>query len=90
MNSKILSENLRKKYAKNYFDENYFIAVYSKLDEYVFSLETLQEASNFFNMPVSKVLEKLRQDSYIIYKGIPVKLYLVKKEKNIESRGKRK
>lgn len=90
MSSKILSENLRKHYAMKYFNDNYFIAVYSKSDEYIFSLETLQEASKYFNISVSKILEKLRQDSFIIYKGVPVKLYLVKKEKNIESRGKRK
>lgn len=81
MNSKILSENLRKRYAMNYFNENYFIAVYSKDDEYIFSLETLEEASAYFNICVKELLRKLRQDSFINYNGNLVKLFLCKKEK---------
>lgn len=81
MNNKILCENLRKRYAMNYFNENYFIAVYSKDDEYIFSLETLEEASIYFNICVKELLRKLRQDSFINYNGNLVKLFLVKKEK---------
>lgn len=81
MNSKILAENLRKRYAMNYFNENYFIAIYSKDDEYIFSLETLDEASEYFNIKVCELLRKLRQDSFINYNGNLVKLFLVEKEK---------
>ena len=81
MNSKILAEKLRKRYAMNYFNENYFIAIYSIDDEYIFSLDTLEETSNFFNIPVCEVLRKLRQDSFINYNGNLVKLFLVRKAK---------
>lgn len=83
MNSKILAENLRKRYAMNYLNENYFIAVYSKDDEYIFSLETLEEASEYFNICIKELLRKLRQDSFINYNGNLVKLFLCKKEKEI-------
>lgn len=86
MNSKILSENLRKRYAMNYFNENYFIAIYTEEDDYIFSLDTLEETSNFFQIPVCEVLRKLRQDSFINYNGNLVKLYLVKKEKEMAIR----
>ena len=86
MNSKILAENLRKRYAMNYFNENYFIAIYSMDDDYIFSLDTLEETSNYFKIPVCEVLRKLRQDSFINYNGNLVKLYLVKKEKEMAIR----
>jgi len=81
MNSTILSENLRKRYAMNYFNENYFIAVYSSDDEYIYSFETLEEASKYFSIPVCEILRKLRQNTFINYNSNLLKLFLVKKEK---------
>lgn len=86
MKSKILAENLRKRHAMNYFNENYFIAVYSKDDEYIFSLDTLEEVSILFDISIKEVLRKLRQDTFIKYKGNLVKLFLVKKEKEMAIR----
>lgn len=81
MNSMILSENLRKRYAMNYFNENYFIAVYSSDDEYIYSFETLEEVSKYFSIPVCEILRKLRQNTFINYNGNLLKLFLVRKEK---------
>lgn len=78
--NKILEENMRKKGVLNYLNENYFIAVYSEKDNYLFSFDTLEETSYFFKMPIKEILRKLRQNTFINDNGVFVKLYLYKKE----------
>lgn len=86
MNNRFYSEfqkhynDFRKREALKWFNDNYFVALYTKEDEYITCFENVEEISNFFNVPVCKVLERIRNDQFIVYKNNFCKLYLVKKE----------
>ena len=73
-------KDFRKRGSLKWFNDNYFVALYTKDDEYITCFENVDEVSNFFNIPIFKVLERIRNDEFIIYKNVFCKLYLVKKE----------
>ena len=54
---------------------------------YFFNIDSLP---TFFNMQLKEVLKNLRNKRNFILNGKLVKVYVYKKEKFIESRGKRK
>lgn len=73
----------------NMFDDYYF-TVYSLDDEYIFGFDDIDTFARLFNMELKYVLRNLRDKNDFILDGKLVKVYVYKKEKFIESRGKRK
>lgn len=71
------------------FDDCYF-TIYSLNDEYICGFDNIDMVSRLFNMEFKELLRKLRNRSEFILNGKLVKVYIYKKEKFIESRGKRK
>lgn len=71
------------------FDDCYF-TIYSLNDEYICGFDNIDMVSRLFNMEFKELLRKLRNRSEFILNGKLVKVYVYKKEKFIESRGKRK
>ena len=71
------------------FDDYYF-TVYSLDDEYICGFDNIDTLAKFFNIKMYELLRKLRNHSDFILDGKLVKVYVYKKEKFIESRGKRK
>ena len=71
------------------FDDYYF-TVYSLDDEYICGFDNIDTLAKFFNIEFKELLRKLRNHSDFILNGKLVKVYVYKKEKFIESRGKRK
>lgn len=71
------------------FDDYYF-TVYSLDDEYICGFDNIETLTKFFNIEFKELLRKLRNHSDFILDGKLVKVYVYKKEKFIESRGKRK
>lgn len=86
MNNRFYSEFLkhykdfRKRESLKWFNDKYFVALYTKDDEYITCFENVEEIAIFFNVPVCKVLERIRNDQCFTYKNHFCKLYLVKKE----------
>lgn len=74
-------KDLRKKKALEWFNENYFVALYDYEDNYVTQFEDVESTSHAFNIPVKKVLYLIRNDSYIVVNNHKYKMYLVRKEK---------
>lgn len=70
--------------------DNYYFAVYSLNDEYICGFDNIDMLGGFFNMQLKEVLKNLRNKRNFILNGKLVKVYVYKKEKFIESRGKRK
>lgn len=73
--------DLRSKKALEWFNENYFVALYDYNDNYITSFEDVESTGNAFNIPIKKVLYLLRTDSYIVINNHKCKMYLVRKEK---------
>ena len=71
------------------FDDYYF-TVYSLNDEYIFGVDNIDMLIELFNIEFKELLRKLRNHSDFILNGKLVKVYVYKKEKNIERIGKRK
>lgn len=71
------------------FDDYYF-TVYSLDDEYICGFDNIETLTKFFNMELKELLKNLRNKRNFILNGKLVKVYVYKKEKFIESRGKRK
>ena len=71
------------------FDDYYF-TVYSCDDEYICGFDNIDALIDLFNIKMYELLRKLRNRSEFILNGKLVKVYVYKKEKFIESRGKRK
>lgn len=71
------------------FDDYYF-TVYSLDDEYICGFDDIDTLARLFNMQLKEVLKNLRNKRNFILNGKLVKVYVYKKEKFIESRGKRK
>ena len=71
------------------FDDYYF-TVYSLDDKYICGFDNIDALPKFFNIEFKELLRKLRNHSDFILNGKLVKVYVYKKEKFIESRGKRK
>ena len=71
------------------FDDYYF-TVYSLDDEYICGFDNIDSLPTFFNIELKYVLRNLRDKNDFILNGKLVKVYVYKKEKFIESRGKRK
>lgn len=76
-------KDFRKKESLKWFNDNYFVALYTKDDEYITSFETIEDTSNYFNIEVKEILRKIRQDDFVLFKNILCKLYLVRKEKEL-------
>ncbi len=74
---------------KREFDDYYF-TVYSLDDEYICGFDNIDTLAKFFNMELFRLLDNLRNKRNFILNGKLVKVYVYKKEKFIESRGKRK
>lgn len=71
------------------FDDCYF-TIYSLNDEYICGFDNIDTLPQLFNMELKYVLRNLRDKNDFILDGKLVKVYVYKKEKFIESRGKRK
>lgn len=70
--------------------DNYYFTVYSLDDEYICGFDDIDMLPQLFNMELKYVLRNLRDKNDFILNGKLVKVYVYKKEKFIESRGKRK
>jgi len=82
-------KDLRSKKALEWFNENYFVALYDYNDNYVNHFEDVESISHAFNIPVKKVLYLVRTDNYLVIDNHKYKLCLVKKEKEIEIKRRR-
>lgn len=71
------------------FDDYYF-TIYSLDDEYICGFDDIETLTKFFNMELFRLLDNIRNKRNFILNGKLVKVYVYKKEKFIESRGKRK
>ena len=83
-----LTQNFRINSVREYFNNNYFICLYDKQDNYITSFENIEESTNFFNMRLDNFLRALRKGT-IEYNNKRCKLYIFKKDKeDILERGK--
>ena len=71
------------------FDDCYF-TIYSLNDEYICGFDDIDTLVRLFNMELFRLLDNLRNKRNFVLNGKLVKVYVYKKEKFIESRGKRK
>ena len=67
----------------SYFDD-FFVAIYDKYDNYIYSLDTIEDTAKFFDIRVKDVLRNLRDDRNFLYKNNFVKIFLIKKDKEIQ------
>ena len=70
------------------FDDYYF-TVYSFNDDYICGFDEVETLSKFLDMKLKYVLYYLKNNINFTLNGKLVKVYVYKKEKNIESKGKR-
>lgn len=82
-------KDLKSKKALEWFNENYFVALYDYNDNYVTQFDDVESIGHAFNIPVKKVLYLVRTDSYIVIDNHKYKMYLVRKDK-IEENVRRK
>ena len=68
------------------FDDYYF-TVYSLNDDFIVGFDDIETLTKFFNIELKEVFKNIRNKRNFILNGKLVKLYVYKKEKNIESRG---
>lgn len=71
------------------FDEYYF-ALYTLNDELITVVEDVETLSKVFDKDLKEVLKNLRNHRNFVLDSKIIKVFVYKKEKNIESRGKRK
>ena len=89
MNNKFYNEfhnhykDFRKREALKWFNDNYFVALYTKDDEYITFFDDIETTSNSLNLDVKTVLKRIRKNEYIVFKNHFCKLYLVRKEKEL-------
>lgn len=89
MNNKFYNEfnkyykDFRKKESLKWFNDNYFVALYTKDDEYITSFDDIETTSKSLNLDVKTVLKRIRKDECIVFKNHLCKLYLVRKEKEL-------
>lgn len=66
---------------KNYFLNDYFVSAYDNQDNNVFTFESIEETTKFFNISLKELLIKIRNNSYIKINDNIYKFYLYKKNK---------
>ena len=76
--------NLHTQASRDWFNSNYFIALYTYYDEYVTSFEDIKTASNFFNIQAKNLLRIIKGSGFIDYQGKRYKLCLIEKEHDID------
>ena len=83
-----LNKNFKCNYIRQWFNDNYFISLYDSGDNNIFSFDTIENASCFFNMSLKIFLQSLR-NGVIEYNNKRCKLYIYKKDKlDVIERGK--
>ena len=70
-----MCRSLKEKY------KDYYIAMYDKNDNYVYSFENIEDAANVLNIEAKEVSRKIKNDDYIRFGKTVVKLYLQPKFK---------
>lgn len=71
------------------FDDYYFV-IYTLNDEVIMIVEDIKTLSKVLHKDLKEVLKNLRNHRNFVLDGKILKVYVYKKEKNIESKGKRK
>ena len=78
---------------KNWFNENYFICLYDRFDNYITSFDTIEDTSKFFNKPIKRIIYNLRNGIGVAYNHKYCKLICMEKDKEddfeLEERGKK-
>lgn len=73
-------QNFKTNFVKQYFNDNYFICLYDKQDNYITSFENIEQSSKFFNMKQKNFLRALKK-GVIEYNNQRCKLFVFKKDK---------
>lgn len=76
--------NMRSLNSRIWFDEHYFVALYTFDDEFVTFFEDIKQAQEFFDINPCHLLSILRNSGYIDYQGKRYKLCLVEKDNDLE------
>lgn len=76
--------NLHTQKSRDYFNNSYFIALYTYCDEYVTSFEDIKSATNFFNIQAKHLIGIIKGSGFIDYQGKRYKLCLIEKEHDID------
>lgn len=76
-----LDVSFRFKSSFDWFDNNYFLCIYDKNDNYLMSFDSIEETSKFFNKSVKRILFALRNNLGIVYNHKQCKLICIEKDK---------
>ena len=79
--NEIINRDYRKRNNLEWFNDNYFIAVYDSNDNYITSFENIEMVPTVFNIKLKKILESIRNDTKLEYNNLKLKLYIYKKDK---------
>lgn len=79
--NEVISRDYRKKDNLNWFNDNFFIAVYDQNDNYITSFEKIESIDTAFNIGLKKILEAIRNNTRLEYNNLKLKLFVYKKEK---------
>ena len=83
--NEVLIRDYRKKSNLDWFNDNYFIAIYDQNDNNIMSFEDIETPVKVFNITLQRLLDKIRNNLGIEYKGHKLKIYVFEKEKEIEN-----
>ena len=80
MKNEVIKRDYRKKDNLKWFNDNYFISVYDENDNNIASFENIETPTKVFNIELKKILESIRNNTRLEYKGNIIKLIVYKKE----------
>ena len=78
--NEVIKRDYRKKDNLKWFNDNYFISVYDENDNNIMSFENIETPTKVFNIELKKILEAIRKNARLEYKGHILKLVVYKKE----------
>ena len=78
--NEVIKRDYRKKDNLKWFNDNYFISVYDENDNNIMSFENIETPTKVFNIELKKILEAIRKNARLEYKGNILKLVVYKKE----------
>ena len=77
---------------KNWFDNNYFLCLYDRQDNFITSFDCMQDCSNYLGKSIGWIIDNLRRGFAIVYNHKKYKLICIEKdnedELDFEERGK--
>lgn len=79
--NEVITKDYRKKSNLDWFNDNYFIAVYDQYDNCINIFETIESIGTAFDIGLKKILEAIRNNTRLEYENLKLRLFVYQKEK---------